>query len=160
MNALPSFEPPKHSPQRRRKAPAVRQPQITKVATTAHPSSQPQSRSRVRSSQVYAHRRQGLEAIAKLVTYSSLSLFGTVALIQSIGYNWSQHGKLQYLETELKDTQHRTAKVKDNFVRSFDPASEKSVMEENSYKVAPDRLQIFIVNPSPERPASKTTQSK
>jgi hypothetical protein len=159
MNALPSFEPPKHSPQRR-KATALRQPHHPKVAPTAHPSSHPQKRSRVKSNSVYAHRRQGLEAIAKVVTYSSLSLFGLVTLIQSIGYNCSQHGKLQYLETALKDTQQRSEKVKGNFTRSFDPESQQSVMEENTYKVAPDRLQILIVNHPADRPAPKTPQSK
>lgn len=159
MNALPSFEPPKNSPQRR-KALALRQSNSPKVAT-AHPSSHPHNRSRVKSNPVYAHRRQGLEAIAKLVTYSSLSLFGVVTLVQSFGYNWSQYGKLQSLETELKDTQQRSEKVKRNFTHSFDPESQRSVMEENSYKVAPDRLKIFIVNPTnPDRPAPKTTQSK
>jgi hypothetical protein len=160
MTALPSFEPPKNNSPQRRKANPLRQPNA-KVAPNAHPSSSAHKRSRGRSNPVYAHRRQGLEAIAKLVTYSSLSLFGVGTLVQSIGYNWSQHGKLQYLETQLKDTQQRTEKVNSNFTRSFDPESRKSVMAENTYKVAPKRLQIFIVNPRPEdRSAPKTTQSK
>jgi hypothetical protein len=159
MNALPSFEPPKNSPQRRRVS-AVPQSHRPKVAPNTHPSSRPHKRSRVRSNPVYAHRRQGLEAIAKLVTYSSLSLFGIVTLVQSIGYNLSQHGKFPYLDTELKDTQQRVREGQSNFTHSFAPESQQSVMEENSYKVAPDRLQILIVNPNPDLPAPKATQSK
>jgi hypothetical protein len=160
MNALPSFEPPKNSPQRRNQNGALRQSTSPKLAPTTEPSSPSHKRSRVKSNPVYAHRRQGLEAIAKLVTYSSLSLFGVVTLVQSIGYNWSQYGKLQSLETELKDTQQRSEKVKSNFTHSFDPEAQRSVMQENSYKVAPDRLQIFIVKPKTALPAPKTTQNK
>jgi hypothetical protein len=78
-----------------------------------------------------------------------LSLFGIVTLVNSLGYNWAQHSKLEHLATELADARVRTAKVNRNFTRSFDPKLEQTVMEENSYKVAPDRLQIVIANPTP-----------
>ena len=106
-------------------------------------------RLRIKSNLAYAHRRQGAEVVTKLITYSGLSIFGIVTLVNSIGHNWSQQSKLQHLETELQDAKIRAEKVNNNFSRSFDPQAQKNVMQENTYKVAPDRLQIFLVNSNP-----------
>lgn len=148
MNALPSFEPPEHQrqPQKSRR---LQQPNGLGVANPSKRS----RRSPVKLNRAYAHRRQGLEIVAKLVTYSTLSIFGTVTLVNSISYNWAQHSKLQHLETELQDAKIRTAKINNDFNRSFAPESQQNVMQENSYKTAPDRLGIFLVN-SPGTSAS------
>jgi len=126
------------------------------AATVAAPKSTCTPHHRVKSHHLaYAHRRQGLEAVTKLVTYSTLSIFGAVALVGAIGYSYSQRGKLQHLETELQAAKIRTEQVNSNFIRSFDPQAQATVMQENSYKVAPDRLQIFLVDPhsQPAEPA-------
>jgi hypothetical protein len=142
MNAQPSFEPSEYSPQRQT-ASTSRQldRSLGKSAAT------PRQRARLKSNPAHAHRRQGLEAVVKLATYSALSVFGAVTLVNLIGYNWSQQGKLQHLETEVKDAKQRTEKINHNFGRSFDPQAQKSVMEENSYKIAPNRRQIVLVTP-------------
>jgi hypothetical protein len=153
MSALPSFEPLedrspaqplRRSRQTRAKTAPVRFDRPTAPATTQTSQRKPH----VKSNPAYAHRRQGLEVGVKLVTYSCLSLFGVVTLVNSLGYNWAQHSKLEHLATELADARVRTAQVNRNFTRSFDPKLEQTVMEENSYKVAPDKLQIVIANPT------------
>ena len=141
MNALPSFEPPQHQRQPQ-KSRGLQQPNGLGGANPSKRS----KRSPVKLNRAYAHRRQGLELVTKLVTYSTLSIFGTVTLVNSIGYNWAQHSKLQHLETELQDAKIRTEKINNDFSRSFAPESQQSVMQENSYKTAPDRLEIFLVN--------------
>jgi hypothetical protein len=83
-------------------------------------------------------------------------MFGLVTLVNSLGYNWAQHSKLEHLATELQDARVRTATVNRNFAHSFDPQLEQTVMEENSYKVAPNRLQIVIANPTIAQSAPKT----
>ena len=113
---------------------------------------------RVRSN-AYAHRRLGLEAATKLVTYSTLSVFGAIALVSAIGYNYSQRNKLQHLEAALQDAKIRTEQVDNNFIRAFDPQAQASVMQENSYKVAPDRLQIYLTTPT-AKPAVPAEQSQ
>jgi hypothetical protein len=154
MNAQPSFDPPQQ-PRQRHKSIGSRQSNSLEGASvrTTHIAAPTSSRpkSRVTSNRAYAHRRQGLEAMTKLVTYSTLSLFGVVTLVNSIGYNLSQHSKLKHLETELQEAKVRTAKINADFSHSFDPEDRQSVMEENSYKVSPNRLQVFIVNPSQDR---------
>ena len=159
MNALPSFEP---QPQPHRRKTTSQQPQSAQSAVSTAPEQSPSRQlrtaksPRVKINPAYAQRRQGLEAIAKLVTYSTLSVFGAIALVHSIGYNWSQRDKLQHLTTELQDTRVRTEKVKNNFSRSFAPESQTTMMQENSYKIAPDRVQIFLVNPNPNHPQPKS----
>lgn len=145
MSALPSFEPQQHQPRR-----ASHRQQIARSAPApvATPTRSTASK-RAKLDRVYAHRRQGLEVTIKLVTYSTLSLVGIVTLTNALAYNWSQQGKLKYLSAELKDARIRTTKVNNEFSRSFAPELEKSVMEENSYKVAADRLDIIITNPAP-----------
>ena len=155
MNALPSFEPPEDRLPSRT---VSRSRQTRSNSSPAQILKRPEvkRRSRVKSNPAYAHRRQGLEVSIKLVTYSSLSLFGLVTLVNSLGYNWAQQSKLGHLATELQDARFRTAKVNRNFTHSFDPQLEQTVMEENSYKVAPNRLQVVLANPTSDRSVTKT----
>jgi hypothetical protein len=148
MNAQPSFEPSEYLPQPQISSPAHQLDQSQGNAVGRNRTeSAPRKRARIKSNPVHAHRRQGLESVVKVATYSALSVFGVVTLVNLIGYNWSQQGKLQHLETELKDAKLRTEKINHNFGRSFDPQAQKSVMEENSYKIAPDRRQIVLITP-------------
>ena len=156
MNAQPSFDPPQQLPQRRKS----RSSQLQSLATTQlAPTASPRKRSRMRSNPAYAHRRQGLEVITKLLTYSTLSMFGMSNLVNLINYNWSQQHKLQHLKTEVQDLKVRVNKINHSFSRSFDPQSQQNAIQENSYKVAPDRRQIFLVSPA-DLPAPSNTQSK
>jgi hypothetical protein len=123
MTALPSYTPP--SPQKKRR-------------------SQKQKLNRA-SAAKQAHRRQAVEASTKLMTYGVLSIFGVATLSHLIGYNLSQRSKLHYLQGALKTAQDRADKLNNDFGRSFDRQLEKSVMQENSYKIAPDRLPIAVI---------------
>jgi hypothetical protein len=140
MNAQPSFEPSTYSPQQQT---AARSLQPQQPASTSQTGATP--RQRIKANPAQAHRRQGVEAVMKVATYSALSVFGVVTLVNLISYNWLQQSKLQHLEIELKDAKLRTEKINHHFGRSFDPYAQKSVIEENSYKIAPDRRQIILV---------------
>jgi hypothetical protein len=158
MNALPSFDPPKHRPPSRKSSRARSKQMGTNTLepsiSTTHSTTTTARSTRTRSKPTYAHRRQGLEVATKLVTYSTLSVFGIITLVNSVGYHYVQRSKLQHIETEVQDAKIRADKVNTNFTRSFDPQSQASVMQENSYKVAPDRLPIFLVNPETDRSSS------
>jgi hypothetical protein len=148
MNAQHSFAPPEYSVQRRRSSASQQSERLQDdTLGTNRTGSFPRKRSRAKINPAYAHRRQGLEAGVKLITYSALSVFGIVTLVNSIGYNWAQQGKLQHLKTEVQDAKIRTEKINDNFSRSFDPQAQRSVMEDNSYKIAPNRRQIVLMEP-------------
>jgi hypothetical protein len=148
MNAQHSFEPPEYSVQRRRSSASQQSDRFQGDALGRSKTGlSPRKRSRAKVNPAYAHRRQGLEAGVKLMTYSALSVFGIVTLVNSIGYNWAQQGKLQHLKTEVQDAKIRTERINDNFSRSFDPQVQRSVMEDNSYKIAPNRRQIVLIDP-------------
>jgi hypothetical protein len=148
MNAQHSFEPPEYSIQRRRSSASQQSDRLQgDTLGRNRTGSSPRRRSRVKIDPVHAYRRQGLEASVKLMTYSALSVFGVVTLVNSIGYNWSLHGKVQHLKTEVQDAKIRTEKINNNFSRSFDPHAQRSVMEDNSYKIAPNRLKIVLMEP-------------
>jgi hypothetical protein len=154
MNAQHSFEPPEQNIQRRKSATSHQLDRFQDVPLgRSRKGLSPRKRSRAKVNPAYAHRRQGLEAGMKLMTYSALSVFGVVTLVNSIGYNWAQQGKLQHLKTEVQDAKIRTEKINSNFSRSFDPQAQRSVMEDNSYKITPNRRQIVLMEP-------RTTLSK
>ncbi len=148
MNAQHSFEPPEQSSQRPRSAASHQLDRFQSVPLgRSRTGLSPRKRSRAKVNPAYAHRRQGLEAGVKLMTYSALSVFGIVTLVNSIGYNWAQQAKLQHLKTEVQDAKIRTEKINSNFSRSFDPQAQRSVMEDNSYKITPNRRQIVLMEP-------------
>jgi hypothetical protein len=159
MNAQHSFEPPEYSVQRRRSGAAHQLDSFQgDPLRRSRTGLSPRKRSRAKVNPAYAHRRQGLEAGVKLMTYSALSVFGIVTLVNSIGYNWAQQGKLQHLKTEVQDAKIRTEKINSNFSRSFDPHAQRSVMEDNTYKITPNRRQIVLMEPqinSPHKIISK-----
>jgi exo-beta-1,3-glucanase (GH17 family) len=177
MNALPILDLPKPARKSRRSSAFRQSPssihstpvniELSDTATTnASRGSDQQQQSissrqvkQIKVNRVYAHRQQGLEVVTKLLTYTALSIVGGVTLVNLFSYNYAQHQKLQHLETELQDAKIRTQKVTNNLNRSFDPQAQKSVMQENTYKVAPDRLQIFLVDPATQPPA-KISPSK
>jgi hypothetical protein len=128
MNALPSFEPQQQFPQ--------------------PPNKVPRRKSRVKSDRANSYRRQRAEALTKLATYSVLSVFGAVTLANLVAYNCSQQAKFQYLEAEVKDAKARSEKIGSDFGRTFDPYSQQNVIQENSFKIAKDQLQVVIVNSS------------
>jgi hypothetical protein len=128
--------------------PSISTPTVKSSKGKALPTTQ------VRSKPTYAHRRQGLEVATKLITYSTLSIFGAISLVNSIGYQYVQRSKLQHIETEVQDAKIRADKVNANFTRSFDPQAQSNIMQENSYKVAPDRLPIFLVDSKADRSSS------
>ena len=148
MNAQHSFEPPEYTIQRRKSSVSQQlDPVQGDTLGRSRTGLSPRKRSRVKVNPAHAHRRQGLEAGVKLVTYSALSVFGIVTLVHSIGYNWAQQGKLQHLKTEVQDAKIRTEKIDSNFSRSFDPQAQRSVMEDNTYKITPNRRQIVLIEP-------------
>jgi len=64
-----------------------------------------------------------------------------------------QQFSIRSFEHQVKDMNH--AQTQEFLVNLYT----QMMMQENSYKVAPDRLQIFLVNPNPDRPQPKPAQT-
>jgi hypothetical protein len=78
----------------------------------------------------------------KLVVYSLLSILGVTSLTNLVLYSMNQQNKLGQLRNEVKDAKQRLASKNADFQYSFDPRVAKSLMEENSYRIAADRRPI------------------
>jgi hypothetical protein len=83
----------------------------------------------------------------KLVIYALLSIIGVTSLTNLVLYSMNQQNKLHQLKSEVKDAKQRLATKNADFQYSFDPRVTKSLMEENSYRIAADRRPIVIYNP-------------
>jgi hypothetical protein len=82
----------------------------------------------------------------KLVVYSLLSILGITSLTHLVDYSMDQQNKLYHLRSEVKDAKQRQAAKNSDFQYSFDPRVNKSLMEENSYRIAKDKLPIIPFN--------------
>ncbi len=82
----------------------------------------------------------------KLVVYLLLSILGITSLTNLVLYSTNQQNKLYHLRSEVKDAKQRIATKNADFQYSFDPRVTKSLMEENSYRVAKDKLPIVPYN--------------
>jgi cell division protein FtsL len=78
----------------------------------------------------------------KLGVYLLLSILGITSLTNLVVYSMNQQSKLYQLKSEVKDAKQRLATKNADFQYSFDPRVTKSLMEENSYRVAKDKLPI------------------
>jgi hypothetical protein len=82
----------------------------------------------------------------KLVVYLLFSILGITSLTNLVLYSMNQQNKLYHLRSEVKDAKQRLATKNADFQYSFDPRVTKSLMEENSYRVAKDKLPIVPFN--------------
>jgi len=83
----------------------------------------------------------------KLVIYSLLFVLSSVSLVKMVSYSVAHQSKLHLLRSEVKDAKQRTQLVDESFQRSFDPHIVKELMQESSYKVAPDQKPIKVYVP-------------
>lgn len=83
----------------------------------------------------------------KLVVYALLSIIGVTSLTNLVLYSMNQQSKLHQLRSEVKDAKQRLATKNADFQYSFDPRVTRSLMAENSYRIAADRHPIVTYNP-------------
>lgn len=67
------------------------------------------------------------------------------ALVQLLPYHFSTQTKLREIREEVKQTQARVNGLQNEFKRAFDPQQSKSVMQDNSHRVDPERRQIILM---------------
>jgi hypothetical protein len=91
-------------------------------------------------------------ATTKLVVYSFLAVLGVTSLTNLVLYSMNQQNKLHQLKSEVKDAKQRVATKNAEFQSSFNPRSTKTLMQENSYRIAADQHPIVTYNPEELRP--------
>jgi hypothetical protein len=103
------------------------------------------------------HRYQGLtaEMTAKLAVNIVLSTAAIATLMQLAPYALSQQAKLQEIQTEVQRAENRLKRLNDKLGRSFDPQQSRSVMQEQTNRVEPNKKNIFYLEKSSEEPPSE-----
>ncbi|MEQ8998474.1 MAG: hypothetical protein RID53_18410 [Coleofasciculus sp. B1-GNL1-01] len=82
------------------------------------------------------------EITVKLVVNLILCTAAIAGLAQLLPYHLSQKAKLQEVRSEVKRTQSRVQKLRNDFGEAFDPAQARRVMQDQSYRVDPNQRQV------------------
>ena len=103
--------------------------------------------------QIKRHRRRprpnrlvALETTAKLAVNVVLSAAAVSSLVKLLPYQWSQQEKLWEIQTEVKLVEGRVNHLRTDFSRYFDPQKAKSVMQEQSNRVAPGQRPVILLD--------------
>jgi len=99
------------------------------------------------------HRVVALETTVKLVINILLSAVALSGTVQLLRYQWLQQEKLREIQTEVSSTQKRVDRLQTDFNRYFDPQQAKSIMQEQSNRVAAGQQRIILLDKS-KKPTS------
>jgi hypothetical protein len=91
------------------------------------------------------HRLMAAELTTKLVVNGLLSAAAIAAFSKLLPYHLAQQAKLEEIRIELRQTEERVDKLRDNFTISFDSYHSKMVMQQQSPKVDPNQRRIFLL---------------
>jgi hypothetical protein len=101
------------------------------------------SRRRLPQKRTHPHSAIALETSVKLVINIILSTCATSALVQLYPLHHQVQEKLRNVEAEVQMTQERVNKAKTEFNRNFDPSQSRSLMQEYSNRVDPQKRQVI-----------------
>ncbi|MGK7921911.1 MAG: hypothetical protein AB4080_18095 [Trichodesmium sp.] len=100
-----------------------------------------------------------IESTAKLCTNILLSACVTSALLKLLPHYQSIQEKLQVIESEIEVTTDRLNNEKEKFSRYFDPSQAKTIMQEQSNRVAPHQIPIIWLEDNGVKPNSESNSS-
>ena len=101
------------------------------------------SRRRLPQKRTHPHNAIALETSVKLIINMILSTCATSALVQLYPLHHQVQEKLRNVEAEVQMTQERVNKAKTEFNRNFDPSQSRSLMQEYSNRVDPQKRQVI-----------------
>jgi len=107
-----------------------------------------------------SHNRRVLtvETTVKLGVNLILSAFSLSALIQILPQHRSASEKVQDIRAEVKMTEERVIKEKEEFSRYFDPQQTKSIMQEQGNRIDPSQKPIIFLEERPMATAESTDE--
>ena len=101
----------------------------------------PKRRLRQRSYQIMA-----LETTVKIGVNLAISAAAVSALSQLLPHHWSGQDKLREMRTEVKTTQKRVDKLREEFNNTFDSGQAKSIMQQQGNRIPLNQKQIVLTN--------------
>ncbi|MGK7905545.1 MAG: hypothetical protein AB4352_29895 [Hormoscilla sp.] len=100
---------------------------------------------RVGQNSMRGQRNRALEATAKLGVSLVLAVAAVSGLVRLLPLYQSVRERSRVMQTEVKRTEERVNRWQREFNRAFDPGQAKTVMQEESYRVAPQRRPIVLI---------------
>ena len=88
-----------------------------------------------------------LETTVKLSVNVVLSVVAVCTLVQLWDHNCSQQKKLQEIRMEDERIEGRVNHLRTDFSRYFDPHQAKSIMQEQSDRLAPGQYPVVLLAP-------------
>jgi len=87
------------------------------------------------------------EATVVIVVNCALAIAAGVALVRLVSYNLAQKETVEVLDAEVKDTQARVSKVREEFSQYFDPQQTPALMRQQSHRVEAGQARIVLTEP-------------
>jgi hypothetical protein len=101
----------------------------------------PKKHLRQRSYQVMA-----LETTAKIGVNILISTAAISALVHLVPHHWSQQDKLRTIRTQVSLMETRVNTIKAEFNRNFDPTQTNRIMQEEGYRIDPNKHPIVFTH--------------
>ena len=133
---------------------------VPQIIPPVSPSRRPRGR-RISQQRLTSNRRLlTVETTVKLGVNLVLSAFALSALIQMLPQHLSASEKLQDIRAEVKITEERVIKEREEFTRYFDPKQTKSIMQEQGNRIDPNQKPIIFLEERSSATAESTDESK
>lgn len=100
-----------------------------------------------------AHRAIALEAGIKLATNAIFAALAMVAFVKLLPQAHEQSQSLELLTQDVAVVSDRVEQLQHRFDRHFDPQQARSVMQEQSNRVAADQIQVIWMTPDQSQAA-------
>lgn len=100
---------------------------------------------RVGQGTIRKQRERALEATVKLVVNLGLAVAAISGLVRLLPLYQSVQERSRVMQTEVERTEERVNRWQRDFHRAFDPKQAKTVMQEESYRVDPQRRPIVLI---------------
>ena len=107
---------------------------------------------RGRQGMLRAEKARALETTAKLTVNLVLAAAAISGLTRLLPLYQSVQEKSLVIQTEVKRTEDRVNRWQRDFNRAFDPGQAKTVMQEESHRVAPQRRPIVLIQENNQTP--------
>ncbi|MBO1349620.1 MAG: hypothetical protein EBE86_020595 [Hormoscilla sp. GUM202] len=92
-----------------------------------------------------AEKARALEVTVRLTVNLVLAAAATSGLMRLLPLYQSVQEKSGVIQTEVRRTEERVNRWQRDFNRAFDPGQAKTVMQEESHRVAPQRRPIVLI---------------
>lgn len=96
----------------------------------------------------YSYSAMIVETLLKVLVNGVLSAAAIAALSDLLPHLQSNRAKLQEIQVRVKEAEVKVEHLRDKFSKTFDPSQAKSVMQQQSARIDPDRRRVVFNKPT------------